>query len=644
MTSQEADILKQLSDHPREALVSIIDNYSRLLWSIAEKYLTNPEDIKECVNDTLMEFYQKRDSFDPERGSLPVFLGIIARNQAISKYRYLRSRQTFSFSREPEDQINEIQELEQRIDLNQLIDSLKPEDARIIRMKYYDDLSIQEIADSLKLPYETVKKRHQRSLHKMRWLLMVLLLVGILALLSACAYLVLRRLHLIPGYGISALEQLTVYALEEPVQGEGMIWDMVPEPGEQSFHTELTSAAYTVEEGYLIDGKLTLLVRFPSETTSIPSASVKYEDKPLQQCQIYSSADAACPEDILVSYQYLTEQLESAGDGTPGETIPFTFLIDGDNREILLKLKRVAADELSGYAMKIGDLGEIIAYPHWENEHLLVSLYPVSYENTLILPTLITDQYRQGKMGEITLTEKNKKDAIPFPGEFTSNRFGNTEYYDWDFGKIDAGDYQLCLPYLYLELPGAEDKFLLSSRELNFPSKTASATEQDSSAEPASATEQDPSAEPDSPTKSVSSTDPASLGDPKDGLPKLPQTCKLPAGSLTLESCTFIGTRDMGSHQEGEWELILYYDSASELELFRPQLNVSLLDENGEEIMAGIVGISIPEEEAEPGTLKYILSISTDSPAFDSCQISLGTSVYLWPQESVLSLRIPPEN
>ena len=44
MTSQEADILKQLSDRPREALVSIMDNYSRLLWSIAEKYLTNPED------------------------------------------------------------------------------------------------------------------------------------------------------------------------------------------------------------------------------------------------------------------------------------------------------------------------------------------------------------------------------------------------------------------------------------------------------------------------------------------------------------------------------------------------------------------------------------------------------------------------
>ena len=35
-------------------------------------------------------------------------------------------------------------------------------------MKYFGGMTIREIADSLELPYETVKKRHQRSLHKLR--------------------------------------------------------------------------------------------------------------------------------------------------------------------------------------------------------------------------------------------------------------------------------------------------------------------------------------------------------------------------------------------------------------------------------------------------------------------------------------------
>lgn len=44
---------------------------------------------------------------------------------------------------------------------------LNPNELQIIRMKYYDGMSVQEIADSLNLPYETVKKRHQRSVFKL---------------------------------------------------------------------------------------------------------------------------------------------------------------------------------------------------------------------------------------------------------------------------------------------------------------------------------------------------------------------------------------------------------------------------------------------------------------------------------------------
>ena len=50
-----------------------------------------------------------------------------------------------------------------RADMERAMKSLKPQELQIIRMKYYDGMSVREIADSLNLPYETVKKRHQRS-------------------------------------------------------------------------------------------------------------------------------------------------------------------------------------------------------------------------------------------------------------------------------------------------------------------------------------------------------------------------------------------------------------------------------------------------------------------------------------------------
>ena len=66
----------------------------------------------------------------------------------------------------PESPVLEISH--QRLDLEEAIASLKPEEAELIRMKYFDGMTIREIAASLNLPYETVKKRHQRSLHKLR--------------------------------------------------------------------------------------------------------------------------------------------------------------------------------------------------------------------------------------------------------------------------------------------------------------------------------------------------------------------------------------------------------------------------------------------------------------------------------------------
>lgn len=53
----------------------------------AAGHLGNPEDIKECVNDTFAEFFRKRERFDPDKGSLKLFLTAIARRRTIDRRR-----------------------------------------------------------------------------------------------------------------------------------------------------------------------------------------------------------------------------------------------------------------------------------------------------------------------------------------------------------------------------------------------------------------------------------------------------------------------------------------------------------------------------------------------------------------------------
>lgn len=180
-------IMVLLEADPQKAMSLAVERYTGLLWHVAEQYLKNPEDIKECVNDTFMEFYTGRERFDGSKGNLASFLAAITRNLAVSRYRRKNLRKPWSWTEEIPDETGQMEQVDRKLDLEKAMAVLKPEDLDIIRMKYYGGMTIQEIAESLGLPYETVKKRHQRSLSKMRLAMIAALVLLLAILLAACA-------------------------------------------------------------------------------------------------------------------------------------------------------------------------------------------------------------------------------------------------------------------------------------------------------------------------------------------------------------------------------------------------------------------------------------------------------------------------
>ena len=210
---------------PLPAPEELMERYAALVWKTAAAYLENPEDVKECVNDTFLEFYLHPDRYDPEKGSYTAFLCTIARRKAVSLYRKNRRASAASPAdlADPADMADPFDmadSLADRLDLEAALQALKPEEFDIIRMKYYDGMTIKEIADSLNLPYEAVKKRHQRSLTKLQKALTIGLILALIAALAACAYVVLRYFGIVPGYGVNTNPELPFYVLEEPVSAE----------------------------------------------------------------------------------------------------------------------------------------------------------------------------------------------------------------------------------------------------------------------------------------------------------------------------------------------------------------------------------------------------------------------------------------
>lgn len=194
----DEQILDILNHNPHRGMELLICKYTALVWKVSSLHLNNSEDIKENTNDTFAEFYFCKDSFDSEKAPLSTYLTAIARHLAISRYRREQKHQESIPFTESAYFDNELYLAEVRADLVRAMKVLKPHELQIIQMKYYDGMTIQEIADSLELPYETVKKRHQRSVGKLRHALILLLLLILLMACTVSAYEILRYYDLIP--------------------------------------------------------------------------------------------------------------------------------------------------------------------------------------------------------------------------------------------------------------------------------------------------------------------------------------------------------------------------------------------------------------------------------------------------------------
>ena len=123
----DQQILDRINRSPQTGLTLLMERYTGLIWSIVSRHLQNPEDIKECVNETFSIFYFQRDKYDPQKSSLPVYLAAIARNLAVSRYRKEKSRGRVATSTAD----RQIALAELRADVERAMKELRPREAAI---------------------------------------------------------------------------------------------------------------------------------------------------------------------------------------------------------------------------------------------------------------------------------------------------------------------------------------------------------------------------------------------------------------------------------------------------------------------------------------------------------------------------------
>jgi RNA polymerase sigma-70 factor (ECF subfamily) len=194
----DASLMRQVIDGSQDALASLYDRHGGAVFRAALRKSRDQSIAAEVVQETFLALWNRAETFDPARGSLPSWLLTIARNRAVDHLRaagrHDRAASFSSFDRDdgsehslaewladtgelvgaarpepaPEDSLSD-KELRHSIDA--AIAALDPTERSVILLAYDGGLSQAEIAVRLGWPLGTVKTRTRRALRRLRELL-----------------------------------------------------------------------------------------------------------------------------------------------------------------------------------------------------------------------------------------------------------------------------------------------------------------------------------------------------------------------------------------------------------------------------------------------------------------------------------------
>jgi RNA polymerase sigma-70 factor (ECF subfamily) len=162
-----------------QAFGQLLGGYLSSVYNFVFQMARDREVTDDIVQETFIKAWKNLSGFDREK-SFKTWLFTIAKHTA---YDYFKKKKALPFSAFDDGEGGSIFEVigdgqvlpdellereEAAADLDRALEKLPEGSRNILVLAYREDLSLQEIAEVLGEPYNTVKSRHNRALHKLR--------------------------------------------------------------------------------------------------------------------------------------------------------------------------------------------------------------------------------------------------------------------------------------------------------------------------------------------------------------------------------------------------------------------------------------------------------------------------------------------
>lgn len=153
----------------------LYERHAGLVRSVVARFLRNPPDVEETVQDVFVQAYQQVRRFDPQRGNECAWLTTIARTRALDRLRYVATRRATGSAAAEELQDRDEWNPASQAEATEVIarvrrgwERLSPEVQEVLRLTYEEDLPQRSVADRMCLSLGVVKSRMRQGLASLR--------------------------------------------------------------------------------------------------------------------------------------------------------------------------------------------------------------------------------------------------------------------------------------------------------------------------------------------------------------------------------------------------------------------------------------------------------------------------------------------
>jgi RNA polymerase sigma-70 factor (ECF subfamily) len=171
----DEDLISLVEASDAEAFATLYDRHSRAAFSLANRMMGYRQAAEDLAQDAFLKVWRNASSYRAERGSVRTWILSIVHNRGIDQIRSLASRrrtqdrvEASAPRSQPSEAFAETWRNSQRDQVREALNTLPPEQLKILELAYFSGYTHVEISELLGLPLGTVKGRMRLGLKKVR--------------------------------------------------------------------------------------------------------------------------------------------------------------------------------------------------------------------------------------------------------------------------------------------------------------------------------------------------------------------------------------------------------------------------------------------------------------------------------------------